>query len=312
MSPAAKGRNALFLASRGFQVTAIDISPVGLEHGRERAKANSLSITWQQADLEDLQVAAGEYDLIVNINYLQRSLMPRLKGALKPGGHVIFETYLIDQRAVGHPKNPDYLFDHNELLDQFRDFRVLLYREGKFAGWHGAVVSRRHPGAESRLTPTSIKCVIGQNRHVLRLDVEFRAMCHSCRRPRTGCYCALVAPFDSEPRFVILRQPREAKHRLGTGRMAHLCLSNSLLLEGVDFSRDERIDREIQNPSFFPVLLYPSEDATNLTRQTPAERLALVPTGRQLVVFLLDGTWKSVRKMLRLSRNVASLPTHMF
>jgi tellurite methyltransferase len=127
-----KGRNALFLASRGFQVTAIDISPVGLEHGRERGKANSLSITWQQADLEDLQVAAGEYDLIVNINYLQRSLMPRLKGALKPGGHVIFDTYLIDQRAVGHPKNQDYLFDHNELLDQFRDFRVLLYREGKF------------------------------------------------------------------------------------------------------------------------------------------------------------------------------------
>ena len=127
-----KGRNALFLASRGFQVTAIDISPVGLEHGRERAKANSLSITWQQADLEDLQVAAGEYDLIVNINYLQRSLIPYLKTALKPGGHVIFETYLIDQCAVGHPKNPDYLLGHNELLDSFRDFRVLLYREGKF------------------------------------------------------------------------------------------------------------------------------------------------------------------------------------
>ena len=128
-----KGRNALFLASRGFRVTAIDISLVGLEHGRERAKANSLSITWQQADLEDLQVAAGEYDLIVNINYLQRSLMPRLKGALKPGGHVIFDTYLIDQRAVGHPKNPDYLLNHNELLEHFRDFRVLLYREGKFS-----------------------------------------------------------------------------------------------------------------------------------------------------------------------------------
>jgi DTW domain-containing protein len=143
-------------------------------------------------------------------------------------------------------------------------------------------------------------------------DVEFRAMCHSCRRPRTGCYCALVEPFDSEPRFVILRQPREAKHRLGTGRMAHLCLSNSLLLDGVDFSRDERIEREIQNPSFFPVLLYPSEDATNLTRQTPAERLALVPTGRHLVVFLLDGTWKSVHKMLRLSQNVASLPRLRF
>jgi DTW domain-containing protein len=141
---------------------------------------------------------------------------------------------------------------------------------------------------------------------------KYRAMCHSCRRPRACCYCALVEPFHSEPRFVILRQPREAKHRLGTGRMAHLCLSNSLLLDGVDFSRDERLEREIQNPCFFPVLLYPSRDAINLTRQAPGERMAMVPQGRRLVVFVLDGTWKSVRKMLRLSRNVASLPMICF
>jgi tellurite methyltransferase len=128
-----KGRNALFLATRGFQVTAIDISGVGLEEGRKRARDNSLSIDWQQADLENLRLTPAEYDLIVNINYLQRSLISRIKSALRPGGHVIFETYLIDQQAAGHPKNPDYLLDHNELLDHFRDFRVLLYREGKFA-----------------------------------------------------------------------------------------------------------------------------------------------------------------------------------
>jgi hypothetical protein len=44
----------------------------------------------------------------------------------------MFETYLIDQRAIGHPKNPEYLLAHNELLDHFRGLRVLLYREGKF------------------------------------------------------------------------------------------------------------------------------------------------------------------------------------
>ena len=62
-----------------------------------------------------------------------------------------------------------------------------------------------------------------------------------------NCYCALIEPFDSVPRFVILTQPREAKHRFGTGRMAHRCLSNSLLLEGVDFSADERVDRELNS-----------------------------------------------------------------
>ncbi|HKY08225.1 MAG TPA: class I SAM-dependent methyltransferase [Candidatus Binatia bacterium] len=129
-----KGRNALFLASRGFEVTAIDISTAGLERGREQAKAKGLSIIWQQADLETFELPDEVYDLIVNVSYLQRSLISRLKSALKPGGYVIFETYLIDQRAIGHPKNPDYLLAHNELLEHFRDFRVMFYREGMFSG----------------------------------------------------------------------------------------------------------------------------------------------------------------------------------
>lgn len=126
-----RGRNALYLAGRGFDVTAVDISPVALDAGQRLAEQNSLSIDWRQADLENLQLNAAEFDLIVNINYLQRSLIPRLRTALRSGGHVIFETYVIDQGAIGHPKNPAYLLAHNELLRHFREFRVLCYREGK-------------------------------------------------------------------------------------------------------------------------------------------------------------------------------------
>jgi len=127
-----KGRNALFLAEQGFDVVAIDISSVALEEGRRLAREQSLSISWQQADLEQVRLPENRFDLIVNFNYLQRPLIPQLKAALKSGGHVIFETYLIGQQAIGHPKNPDYLFAHNELLDHFRELRVLYYREGKF------------------------------------------------------------------------------------------------------------------------------------------------------------------------------------
>ena len=126
-----KGRNALFLAERGFQVVAIDISGVALEAARKRAHARSLRISWRQEDLERLTLPDEEYDLILNFNYLQRSLIPQIKTALKVGGHVIFDTYLVDQQAIGHPKNPAYLLDHNELLQSFREFRVLYYREGK-------------------------------------------------------------------------------------------------------------------------------------------------------------------------------------
>lgn len=128
-----KGGNALFLAERGFDVVAIDISPVALEEGRRRAAEKDLIVDWQQADLEQIQLGEAAYDLVVNFNYLQRSLIPQIKAALKLGGAVVFETYLIDQPAIGHPKNPAYLLEHNELLSWFCDFRVLYYREGQFS-----------------------------------------------------------------------------------------------------------------------------------------------------------------------------------
>lgn len=143
-------------------------------------------------------------------------------------------------------------------------------------------------------------------------QTEYRARCHRCRRPRAACYCSFINAFDSEPRFVILTQPREAKHCFGTGRIAHLCLKNSLLVEGVDFSSDERVNREIHSRTGFPVLLFPSKNSINLSRQTLVERMDLVPAGRKLVVFVLDGTWKSVRKMIRLSHNLANLPRICF
>jgi len=125
------GRNALLLAEKGFEVTGVDISPVALAQGAQRARQKSLSISWQQADLENYSPESAAYNLIVNIDYLQRSLMSVIKAALKVGGFVIFETFLIDQQTIGHPKNPNYLLQHNELLGYFRDFRVLCYREGK-------------------------------------------------------------------------------------------------------------------------------------------------------------------------------------
>lgn len=135
-----KGRNAIYLAQRGFAVTALDISAVALEEGRRRAQQQDLKIDWQLCDLEvrTLAPAASSFDLIITFNYLQRALIRPMRQAVKPGGYLIFETYLIDQAAVGHPKNPDYLLRHNELLDCFRDFRVLFYREGKFADGEAA------------------------------------------------------------------------------------------------------------------------------------------------------------------------------
>ena len=126
---AGKGRNAAFLSAKGFDVEGIDVSEVALDAARRRAPR----AMFIQGDLDELELGADRYDLILNFNFLSRALIPKIKKALKPGGHIVFETYLIDQRTLGHPQNPDYLLLHNELLDLFRGFRVLFYREGKFA-----------------------------------------------------------------------------------------------------------------------------------------------------------------------------------
>jgi len=162
-------------------------------------------------------------------------------------------------------------------------------------------------------TRTMLDADITTNRSARWIErSEHRSVCCRCRRPRSRCYCSLISPFESEPRFIILTQPREAKHRLGTGRMAHICLTNSSLFEGVDFSDDKRVHREINDPANCPVLLYLSPASINLTRQRWSERQTLFPGNRKLVVFVLDGTWKSVRKMIRSSRNLARLPKICF
>ena len=126
------GRNACFLAERGFSVDAMDISEVALQEARKTAEAKGLTINFVQADLEQAALPTDAYNLIISFNFLERSLIPKMKHALKLGGHIIFDSYLVDQRVLGHPKNPAYLLGHNELLELFRDFRVLYYREGQF------------------------------------------------------------------------------------------------------------------------------------------------------------------------------------
>lgn len=128
-----RGRNAIFLAQRGFTVEAIDISAVALAEAQRRAAEKNVRVAFRQADLDHIEFPVAFYDLVVNINFLQRSLVPKLKKALKIGGRVVFETYLIDQQTIGQPKNPAYLLQHGELLGLFSKFRVFYYREGKIA-----------------------------------------------------------------------------------------------------------------------------------------------------------------------------------
>jgi 2-polyprenyl-3-methyl-5-hydroxy-6-metoxy-1,4-benzoquinol methylase len=127
-----EGRNAIFLAQNGYDVDAVDISTVALERVAEAADHEGVKVNPIQADLENYEIPVGTYDLIINLNYLQRSLVPAIKMGIKKGGAVIFETYTLEQQAIGHPKNPDFLLEPNELLHLFSDLHIFFYREGIF------------------------------------------------------------------------------------------------------------------------------------------------------------------------------------
>jgi len=129
------GRNAIYLAKMGFEVEGVDISPEAVNAALESAEKASVIIKTQVADLEkDFHIRAEAYDIIICFNYLQRSLIPEMKSGLRHRGMVVYETYIVDQAQFGKPKNPDYLLKHNELLEMFREFRCLRYREGVFEG----------------------------------------------------------------------------------------------------------------------------------------------------------------------------------
>ncbi|HMK76320.1 MAG TPA: class I SAM-dependent methyltransferase [Thermodesulfobacteriota bacterium] len=129
-----EGRNAVFLAQNGFDVDAVDISEKGLKKARKLAREKGVKINTFLVDLDQYHIAKERYDLIANFYFLKRRLIPRIRNGLKKGGIVVFETYLLEHRALatGGPTQAKYFLKPNEPLRLFRNFRILYYREGIF------------------------------------------------------------------------------------------------------------------------------------------------------------------------------------
>ena len=131
---AGEGRNAVFLAQNGFEVDAVDISPVGLKKAEALAAERGVRIRTIAADLEDFDLGTERYEVISNLYYLQRSLIPRIKRALKPGGVVVFEMFTLDNLGIpgAHgPKDRNWLLEPGELRRLFDGFEVLRWSETK-------------------------------------------------------------------------------------------------------------------------------------------------------------------------------------
>jgi len=118
------GRNTNFLAKKGFNVDAVDISDYALSQVEDAENINKI-----ETDLDSYTLEKNKYDLVVNINYLNRRFFPQIKEALKSGGIVVFETFIIAHGDFENPSNPEYLLRRNELLHAFISFEIIYYEE---------------------------------------------------------------------------------------------------------------------------------------------------------------------------------------
>ena len=130
------GRHALWLAERGWHVTAVESSSTAARILAERARAKALPVRASIADLEsgDFVIQPCSYDLIVVCNYLQRSIFPSLKEGTRPGGTLIAVINMVDDDPAIRPMNPEYLLNPGELRRLFAGWQLLHSFEGKPTG----------------------------------------------------------------------------------------------------------------------------------------------------------------------------------
>jgi len=125
------GRNAIYLATRGFDVDGVDVDPDVVAQARATARRFHAPIRAVVGNVEDgtYIIPMEAYDVITVFNYLHRPLFRDIKDGLKPGGVAVFQTYLEDQIQFGKPTNPAHLLRRGELEEVFADFEILRVKE---------------------------------------------------------------------------------------------------------------------------------------------------------------------------------------
>ena len=126
------GRNAIYLAELGFEVDAVDVSLVGLEIAREKAKERRLSIQWLNEDLlSDWTIPDQQYDLILMIRFVSSEVLVKLPQLLARGGALIIEEHLQwPQGNVVGPSSNRFRVKPGELIEACKELDVLFHYEG--------------------------------------------------------------------------------------------------------------------------------------------------------------------------------------
>ena len=134
------GRHARFLAARGCSVLAVDRDADAIA-----MLAAVAGVFTRTADLEGAAwpFAPASFDGVVVANYLHRPLFAPLVDALRPGGVLVYETFMVGNERFGKPSNPDFLLRPGELLEAVQgQLEVVAFEQGEVGTPRPAVVQR--------------------------------------------------------------------------------------------------------------------------------------------------------------------------
>ncbi len=136
-----EGRNAVFLATRGYAVTALDSSSVGLEKTKKFAESRGVRVETRLADLSKCEVGDREWDGVIVVfchlpSALRAEVWSKISRSLKPGGALVMELYTPKQleatkagRSVGGPKDLDLMVTADEVKRAFPEMSFQILRE---------------------------------------------------------------------------------------------------------------------------------------------------------------------------------------
>ena len=124
-----RGASSLFLAERGFEVDAVDISYTALSRLLTEARHVAARVRPFVADLDYYPLPREIYDLVTVFYFFSARLIPALKASLKTGGLILYATYNHRHASVKPGFNEAYLVPKGGLSPLFREFDIVAYED---------------------------------------------------------------------------------------------------------------------------------------------------------------------------------------
>jgi SAM-dependent methyltransferase len=127
-----EGRNSVWLAEQGWQVTAVDFSDVGIAKGRELATHRGVEVLWVNEDLNLYEPPEAAFELVI-VFYLQMppdqrsAVLAKAARAVSPGGTVLVVAHDLTnlEHGYGGPQNPNLLYTPDETIAALAELEVV-------------------------------------------------------------------------------------------------------------------------------------------------------------------------------------------